>query len=411
MNAHSLFSPSYHFPFSRRAVVTLLALVALVWIRPAFCDEILDAARDGDVKKVQALINGNPDLVLSKDGNGLTALHWAAGRGHRELVELLMASKADVNAKSGNGSTPLHLAAFNGHKDVAELLLANHAEVNAKNNDGWTPLHGATRYDHLDVAELLVANGADVNAKVNNGSTPLHMAAALGYKGLAELLLDHQADVNVKESHGFTPLQLAESNSQPDVAELLRQHIGQGASTPTQAAPTTSAQGDKHGAEALAHEIQERPANAGEIKEMIAEISRRITPFNLLDAQDGFKGQLESSDNVLRSSFAIGEMTTSTIARQRPMGDRTSVEILRRNGSLVAISFKNVAGNSGFSEIWAAKPAVILSDPTTASTSGGVGFNRVALLNGGVATEYRIVGPNVWSVSTHPDQEYINSVE
>ena len=33
------------------------------------------------------------------------------------------------------------MAAGRGHKDVVELLLANKAEVNAKDNDGETPLH------------------------------------------------------------------------------------------------------------------------------------------------------------------------------------------------------------------------------------------------------------------------------
>ena len=29
---------------------------------------------------------------------------------------------------------------FNGHKEIVELLIAKGADVNAKNKDGWTPL-------------------------------------------------------------------------------------------------------------------------------------------------------------------------------------------------------------------------------------------------------------------------------
>ena len=46
-----------------------------------------------------------------------------------------------VFSKDNKGKTPLHWAALSGHKDVVELLLASKAEVNAKNNDGQTPLH------------------------------------------------------------------------------------------------------------------------------------------------------------------------------------------------------------------------------------------------------------------------------
>ena len=37
--------------------------------------------------------------------------------------------------------TLLHYAALKNHKDLAELLLANKADVNAKDNYGNTPLH------------------------------------------------------------------------------------------------------------------------------------------------------------------------------------------------------------------------------------------------------------------------------
>ena len=65
--------------------------------------------------------------------------------------------------------TPLHAAAYNGYKDVAELLLANKADVNAKDSDGMTPLHMAASNGHKDVAELLLANKAEVNARTNSG--------------------------------------------------------------------------------------------------------------------------------------------------------------------------------------------------------------------------------------------------
>ena len=44
------------------------------------------------------------------------------------MVELLLANKADINAKDKGGTTPLRVAAFAGHKDVVALLLANKAD-------------------------------------------------------------------------------------------------------------------------------------------------------------------------------------------------------------------------------------------------------------------------------------------
>ncbi len=122
---------------------------------------ISTAAHDGDLASVQALLEVSPDLVFSKDIAG-----W----------------------------TPLYLAAANGHKDVVELLLANHAEVNAKDRDGRTPLHAAATFGHKDVVELLLANHADINARDKNGNTALDVAGAAiigGSKDVEELLRQH----------------------------------------------------------------------------------------------------------------------------------------------------------------------------------------------------------------------------
>ena len=176
-NMYSFFSRLRHSPIPRRAAVTLVALGTLAWSSLAFCGAIHDAARSGDLAKVKTLLQDNPDLVFSKDDMGATPLHYAAGHGHRDVAELLLASKAEVNAKDNDGWTPLHYAAYQGHKDLAELLLANKAEVNAHGNNGSTPLHYAAANGYGDVAELLRQHGGqDVSAVM----PPAPTASALG---------------------------------------------------------------------------------------------------------------------------------------------------------------------------------------------------------------------------------------
>jgi len=121
--------------------------------------QILAAAAVDDMEKVKALLNGNPDLAFSKDDLGATPLHYVAGNDHKDVAELLLADKADVNAKDDTGWTPLHWAALEGHKGMAELLLANKADVNAKDNKGYTPLYYAADKGHQDVVELLRQHG------------------------------------------------------------------------------------------------------------------------------------------------------------------------------------------------------------------------------------------------------------
>jgi ankyrin repeat protein len=62
-------------------------------------------------------------------------LHFAAQRGHKEVVELLITKGADMHARDPNEQTPLHIAASRGYKEIAELLIAAGADVNAKDDN------------------------------------------------------------------------------------------------------------------------------------------------------------------------------------------------------------------------------------------------------------------------------------
>ena len=125
--------------------------------------ELHEAAADGDLAKARELLRRNPDLALCKDPEGSTPLHVAVVNGHKDVVHLLLANKADVSARVNDGATPLHLAAHQGHKEVAELLVASQGGVNTKANNGFTPLHQATWFGHKGVAQLLVSSGAEIN--------------------------------------------------------------------------------------------------------------------------------------------------------------------------------------------------------------------------------------------------------
>jgi len=233
-NMRLSFSRLCHSLIPRCAAVTL---VALAWSSLAFCGEIHDAVKRGDLEKVKALLKDNPNLVFSKDdSHGATPLHIAAFIGRTDVAELLLANKADVNAKDINGLTPLHVAAGYGHKDVANLFLANKANVNAKSNSGQTPLHMAAGGGYVDVVQLLLASESNVDAKDDNGFTPLLFAAQNGHKEVVQLLLDNKADVNAKNNSGGTPLRYAEGYGHNDIAQLLRRHGG----TDTTTAATTS---------------------------------------------------------------------------------------------------------------------------------------------------------------------------
>ena len=62
--------------------------------------------------------------VNGRQGDGATALHWAAHQNDRGMVERLLRAGADVQAANELGVTPLLLACTNGSAPVVEALLA-----------------------------------------------------------------------------------------------------------------------------------------------------------------------------------------------------------------------------------------------------------------------------------------------
>jgi serine/threonine-protein phosphatase 6 regulatory ankyrin repeat subunit B len=178
---------------------------------PILDTSIHDAARDGDLKRVKALLKEKPDRVNSEDGNGWTPMDYAVREGHEDVVKLLLAHKARVDTKAHFGWTPLHFAVSHDHYELVKLLLAHGADVNARDHVATTPLHIAALKAGKDVASLLLAHKADIGATNIMGWTALHYAASAGNKDVVALLLSHGADVNARDVNGATALIEAEN--------------------------------------------------------------------------------------------------------------------------------------------------------------------------------------------------------
>src|SRR6478736_1673192 len=137
----------------------------------------------------------------------IAAVADAAVQGNREAVRTLLKQAADVNAAQGDGMTALHWAAMKDDADLVQTLLFAGANARATTRIGaYTPLLLAAKSGNAEVIDPLVKAGADVNAATSNGTTALMFAAASGNVAAVQALVEHGADVNAKESvRGLTP--------------------------------------------------------------------------------------------------------------------------------------------------------------------------------------------------------------
>src|SRR5262245_5452207 len=153
----------------------------------------------------------------------------SAMRGDRDGLRDLLKQGADVGAAQGDGMTALHWAAERGDVAMADMLVYAGANVSAVTRIGqYTPLHLASRSGSAPVVAALLKAGADASARsTTTGVTALHLAASAGNANVVKLLLDAGADANAKEHEwGQTPLMFAAAQNRPAAITAL---LAQGA--------------------------------------------------------------------------------------------------------------------------------------------------------------------------------------
>src|SRR5687768_16473829 len=127
---------------ARSLLAVGLALVLGAWTPPLADSPIADAAMRGDTARVRVLLRQGAD-VNAAQGDGMTALHWAASRGDATHVAMLTYAGARVEALTRNGNyTPLHLAARGGRAAAVKALPKAGANPKAVTSSGGaSPLH------------------------------------------------------------------------------------------------------------------------------------------------------------------------------------------------------------------------------------------------------------------------------
>ena len=131
-----------------------------------------------DLKEVEESLKG-----LLEDFWQRWPLHYAAGKGHVKLMELLFHTDLNINERRVDiyEHTPFTLACQNGQREIVNLMITSSKkygiDLNAGDSGGWTGLFHACWRGNTKIVKLIVENrtkyGINIQQETNSGYTAL----------------------------------------------------------------------------------------------------------------------------------------------------------------------------------------------------------------------------------------------
>ncbi|UCD64963.1 MAG: ankyrin repeat domain-containing protein, partial [Candidatus Zixiibacteriota bacterium] len=134
------------------------------------------------------------DVNAFSDGRGKTELGFATQCGATEIVDILIAKGASLDAADSNGDPPIRAAVEKGYLDIVRALLGAGAKIDfVEKENARTLLHMSAQRGYGEITAELVAGGLDVNAADDDGNTPVYYAGKYGHKRIVDLLAENGA--------------------------------------------------------------------------------------------------------------------------------------------------------------------------------------------------------------------------
>ena len=186
------------------------------------------AAANNNSLLVDFFLNLDIIPIDAENGEGKTALYYAAEAGHFDIAKKLLENGACLNS-SEKEYIPVHIVAKNGHTKILELFLEYKADLRIQSEySSSLPIHIAAEKGQVQILKILIANGISPNETRNpfwGAETPLSLAAENGHLEAVLLLLKNGAKIFIDKILHTNPLYVAAQNGYQEIIVAILNHI------------------------------------------------------------------------------------------------------------------------------------------------------------------------------------------
>uniref|UniRef100_A0AAY5KP19 Ion transport domain-containing protein n=1 Tax=Esox lucius TaxID=8010 RepID=A0AAY5KP19_ESOLU len=152
-------------------------------------------------------VETNPMVLRTRDENGASLLHHAAGAGNSPVIRFI---HSKLNVYDEEGHVPLHWAVERNQAESCRLLLELGTDPNVLNKALMSPLHLAVSHRHNHLVELLLSHyKTDSNLKGDLGNTPIMLACSINNTDALSTLLNHGARLCIQNKLGHFAIHTA----------------------------------------------------------------------------------------------------------------------------------------------------------------------------------------------------------
>ncbi|CAO2592609.1 Ankyrin repeat domain-containing protein 55 [Lemmus lemmus] len=187
---------------------------------------VYQAASNGDVNALTAVIREDPSILECCDSEGCTPLMHAVSGRQVDTVKLLLKMGANINTQDTHGRTSLCLATYLGWLEGCVSLLRNGAKHNIPDKNGRLPLHAATAEPDVRLLIVLLQQSSlsEINHQDAEGMTPLHWAAFHNRPQHTQVLLKKGADPTLVDKDFKTALHWAAQTGNRILCSIILSH-------------------------------------------------------------------------------------------------------------------------------------------------------------------------------------------